>query len=84
MPIAFSFTPQSVEQIDEQIRLTEKSTLVYVVLAQPLLDNVPPFVLTIFGTDNRFKSQDVLLRWKHTKDQLLRYFIIMMFDKMYS
>lgn len=72
MPIPFSFTPQSLEQIGKQIKQNEKSTLVYVVLAQPLLDNVPPFILQIYGTDNRFKSEDVMSRWRHTKDQLSR------------
>lgn len=72
MPTPFSFTPQSLKEIEEQIKQNGKSSLVYIVLAQPLLDNTPPFILQIFGTDNRFKSRDILLRWKHTEDQLSR------------
>lgn len=81
MPIPFSFAPQSLEQIEQQIKQHEKSTLVYVILAQPLSDNVPPFIVQIYGTDNRFKSQDVLSRWRHTKDQLLRYLFLLSFTK---
>lgn len=70
IPISYSFTPQSVNDINNQINSNSKSSLVYLVLAQPILDNTPPFVLQIFGTDNRFKAKDVLKRWKHTADQL--------------
>lgn len=72
MPETFSFTPQSAIDIDQQIKENPQSTLVYLVMAQPLMDNVPPFILQIFGSDNRFTSKNVLLRWKHTKDQLSR------------
>lgn len=73
MPMSFTFTPQSINDIDEQIKHNRKSTHLYIVLAQPINDNVPPFILQAFGTDNTFKSCDVFLRWKHTRDQLARY-----------
>lgn len=41
-------------------------------MAQPLIEHAPPFVLQVFGTDNKFKSQDVLLRWKETVEELKR------------
>lgn len=69
MPIPFTFTPQSVDEMEDFIK-NPKSTLVYLVLAQPIKENVPPFILQIYGIDNKFKSADVLQRWKHTKDQL--------------
>lgn len=75
MPITFSFVPETLDQIEDQIKNNEKSTLVYVVLAQPLSENVPPFIVSIYGTDNRFQSRDILSRWKHTKDQLSRYLV---------
>lgn len=84
MPISFSFSPQSLEEIEQQIKENEKATLVYVVLAQPLSDNVPPFIVQLYGTDNRFKSQDVLLRWRHTKDELLRYLLVSSLEKKLS
>lgn len=75
MPITFSFYPQTANEIEYQIRQNQKSTIVYLVLAQPMLDNAPSFVLQVFGSDNRFKSENVLNRWKHTRDQLARYFL---------
>lgn len=73
MPIPYSFTPQSVEDIENHIKKNAKSTIVYLILAQPVLVNVPPFILQVYGTDNKFKSGSVVQRWKHTKDQLARY-----------
>lgn len=73
MPIPYSFTPQSINDIELQIEENPKSKLVYLILAQPLMENVPPFILQVFGTDNCFKTEDVLLRWKQTKDQLAMY-----------
>lgn len=75
MPTIFSFTPHSAHEIEYQIRNNPKSTIVYLILAQPMIDNVPPFVLQAFGSDNRFTSENVLNRWKHTQDQLARYFL---------
>lgn len=63
MPIPFTFTPQSVDEMEDFIK-KPKSTLVYFVLAQPIKENVPPFILQIYGIDNKFKSADVLQRWK--------------------
>lgn len=73
MPVSFSFTPQSLNDIEQQMKLNQMSTLVYIVMAQPILDNVPPFLLQIYGTDNRFQTEDVMLRWKHTVNQLAMY-----------
>lgn len=72
MPISYSFTPQSMVDIQKQIEENPKSTLVYLVLAQPLKDNTPPFILQCWGTDNTFKSIHVLLRWQHMKDELAK------------
>lgn len=54
-----------------------RSTLVYLILAQPMKDNVEPFILQVFGTDNKFKTNDVLQRWQHTRDQLARYIFLL-------
>lgn len=73
IPVAYSFTPQSADDITNQIEKNGKSTHVYMVLAQPIKDNTPSFILQVFGTDNKFTTMDVLKRWQHTKDQLARY-----------
>lgn len=75
MPTPFTFTPNSMSQINDQMTHNARSTLVYLVLAQPLKENAVPFILQIFGEDNKFKSNDVLQRWVHTRDQLARYLL---------
>lgn len=41
-------------------------------MAQPLKENIPPFCLCIFGTDNKFLASDVLRRWDFIKEELER------------
>lgn len=82
MPISFSFTPQTLDEIENQIQNNEKSTLVYMVIALPIMDNTAPFILQVFGTDNRFKAQDVFSRWRHIKDQLAVY--VFFYFKVYT
>lgn len=72
MPIAFTYLAQNAEQIQSNMQKS-KSSSVYIVMAQPLALNVPPFIIQLFGTDNKFKSQQVLMRWKYTIDELNRY-----------
>lgn len=71
MPIPFSYVASSEEEIYKNMN-HNKSTIVYVVMAQPIEKNVPPFVLQLFGSDNKFETQNVLLRWKHTRTELER------------
>lgn len=70
MPIPFTYVPESVGEIEEHLQ-RPKSTTVYVVMAQALKENVPPFVLQIFGTDE-FTSENVMKRWAHTKIELAK------------
>lgn len=70
-PIPLTFNARDEQEIRENIT-REKSTLVYIIMAQPLMRNAPPFLLQMFGTNNRFQSQDVLRRWKETVDILER------------
>lgn len=49
---------------------SEKSNHVYLVMAQPLKEDVPAYVLMVFGTDNRFQSIDVINRWNHIESEL--------------
>lgn len=72
MPIPFSYVFKSVEAAQMFIKKS-KSSLVYVVLAQPLMPHIPPFVLQIFGTDNKFTSVNVVNRWKYTTQELKKY-----------
>lgn len=72
IPISFSYTPNAMSEIKNQMDNNARSTLVYVILAQPIKDNALPFILQVYGTNNKFKSNDVMQRWLHTKDQLAK------------
>lgn len=69
MPRSFSFIAKSEEDMRNYMKLPQ-STLVYIVVAQPLQRNSPSFILQIFGTNNKFESGHVLKRWKHIVNEL--------------
>lgn len=69
MPEPFVYMATSAEDIKKHSK-KPLSKYLYVVLAQPLHPNVPPFVLQIFGTDNKFESKDVVHRWEYTIQEL--------------
>lgn len=69
MPIPFTFLAKNSEEIMKNIQ-KPTSTLVYLILAQPLMEKAPPFVLQIFGTKNTFTAVNVIERWEHTKAAL--------------
>lgn len=70
-PIPFTYLGRSAEEIHTNIE-RKKSSLVYVVIAQLLRKGVAPFILQVFGTDNKFKAEHVLKRWKYTVEILER------------
>lgn len=65
IPKMYESTAANADEIKKFMQHT-KSTLVYIVLAIPIKQGIPPFMLQMFGTDNRFKSSDIILRWTHT------------------
>lgn len=69
MPTILSFEAKSAEAIEQYMQLPQ-STLVYLIVAQPLKVNAPPFILTIFGTHNKFDTSDVLKRWNYIESEL--------------
>lgn len=69
IPESFVFNAKTAAEM-QRISSKPVSTIVYIVLAQPLVENAPPFVLQVFGTDNKFKSIDVINRWSHTIHEL--------------
>lgn len=71
MPIPFTYMARSVEEIQQNMK-REKSGYVYIVMAQPLMQGVPPFVLQLFGSNSKFTAKDVLLRWRYTLDELAK------------
>lgn len=71
MPIRFTYLARDVTEIQENMK-QDKSMYAYVVMAQPLSRNAPPFPLQLFGSDNKFTTQNVLLRWQHMVEQFKR------------
>lgn len=72
MPVTFSYKAQSIGDIERCMK-KPKSYLAYVIMAQPIQPNSPPFLLQIYGTDNKFSSANVLNRWDHTKTELKKF-----------
>lgn len=68
-PVPFTFMAPNVEMIKKRLMM-EKSNLVYIVMAQPLDEKIPPFVLQMFGSDSRFDANYFSKRWKHTITEL--------------
>lgn len=65
IPVSRSFVALTAIDIAQQME-KPKSTQVYIVVAQPIVDGVPPFILQVFGTDNSFTARNVRDRWTHT------------------
>lgn len=70
-PIPFSFLATNADTIEQYLK-EPLSHSVYVVMAQPMDEKVPPFVLQMYGTTQRFNSSDVTKRWHCTKSELER------------
>lgn len=69
LPKIDSFIAVSFTAIENMFKENAISKYAYVYMAQPLYGDVPPMLLACLGTDNRFKAQDVMLRWKHIVEQ---------------
>lgn len=72
MPIQNSFMPSTAADIAKQMSMP-KATLVYLVMAQSIIEGAPPFILQLFGTDNTFTTQNVQNRWNYTRSELAKY-----------
>lgn len=69
MPITHTFEARSLVEIEKHM-FEPKCTLVYIVMAQPVVAHASPYILQIYGTDNKFKTRDVANRWTYTKSEL--------------
>ena len=69
LPIVDSFIAVSFTAIEKMFRENTVSRYAYVYMAQPLCSNVPPICLACLGTDNKFKAEDIMLRWKYIVEQ---------------
>lgn len=58
-PRKFVSTAKDADQIKEFMK-HDKSKLVYIVIAIPLKEEIPPYIIQLFGTNNKFKTIDVV------------------------
>lgn len=72
-PIPFTFMATNAEAIKQHL-MEEKSNVVYLLMAQPLDERIPPFVLQLFGSSNKFDTVDMVKRWNLIQTELERYF----------
>lgn len=61
LPTTFTFAVSHVEDMDRSIASFEKSNYAYVVMAQPMRNNAPSFCLTIYGTNSKFETFQVII-----------------------
>lgn len=71
-PKMFSYKATTVDEIKSHMK-KKKASIAYVVMAQPLDERFPPFVLQLYGTDNTFKAKNVLDRWNFMENELGKY-----------
>lgn len=71
-PILSFYNASTANDIVEHMK-KEKATTVYLVMAQPLNEKCPPFVLQIYGMNSSMTSRDVINRWIHTKTELAKF-----------
>lgn len=70
MPVPLSYPARNFKEILKHFtNKNPSSTLMNVVMAQPLAD-VPPFCLLLFGTENKYNAADVAMRWETIVDRL--------------
>lgn len=70
MPILNSFQARHAKEIESHFQTQKEASTIYVIMAQPIKQGVPPFCLLLFGSDNKFSADDVLKRWAYTKNEL--------------
>lgn len=70
MPVPFHYPARNANEILLHFSNDyEVSSYINVIMAQPIAD-VPPFCLLIYGTDNKYTSNDVSNRWKYVTSKL--------------
>lgn len=75
MPRLYQFIARTLKDIESHMK-KELSHFIYAIVAQPLKPNSPPFILQIYGTNNKFTADQLTARWKYTINELKRFKII--------
>lgn len=72
-PIPFTFMATDAEKMKEHL-MEERANSLYLVMAQPLDERIPPFLVQLFGSCNKFDTSDIIKRWDSIESELKRYF----------
>lgn len=70
LPQCYSYLARNEDEIKRHVNNRNRAKLIYVIMAQPMSENCPPFPLLLFGTNNKFNTTDVLNRWKFITQEL--------------
>ncbi|KYN17864.1 hypothetical protein ALC57_09857 [Trachymyrmex cornetzi] len=73
MPVAYSFTAPSAKSIQDHFNNNTVASSLYIIMAQPLQNDAPSFCLCFFETDNKFRTEHVMNRWKYMIAKLKSY-----------
>lgn len=71
-PKPFTFLATDAEIIKQHLT-NDRSSVVYLLMAQPLDEKIPPFVLQMFGSNQKFTTKDVVHRWDLITNELKKY-----------
>ncbi|KAK3921604.1 Sugar fermentation stimulation protein-like protein [Frankliniella fusca] len=70
VPVINSFPATSAAMIANHFKNGKVASTGYAIIAQPLKDGAPFFCLNLFGTDNKFNSEQVYKRWAFIFEKL--------------
>lgn len=71
MPISGVYKARNIEEICEHFsRENPVGDNANVIMAQPIVEGVPPFCLLIFGTDGKYSGNHVQKRWQYISNEL--------------
>ena len=73
LPVIDAFVAVSFPAMENMFRKVSVAKYAYVYMAQPLWQNVPPFCLACFGTDNKFCAKDLLPRWEYITNECAKH-----------
>lgn len=68
-PDTEQFIVHSISDIKNAFKNESMAINAYVYVAQPLVDGAPGFCVSIFGSDNRFTTDDVSRRWNYLEEE---------------
>ena len=74
MPIVFISDQISQRKIEHHFNEKRTASLyIYVIMVQPIAEHTGPFSLSLFGTNNKFTSEDIIARWKFIFKELAKF-----------